>query len=485
MRLKNYCMSQRIKIKALLESEHTHREVTVKGWIRTFRNNQFIALNDGSTNNNIQVVVDFENTDPGQLKRFTTGAAISVTGELVPSLGKGQKVEIKAKSIEVLGDSDPEKYPLQPKKHSLEFLREIAHLRFRTNTFGAVFRVRNTLAYAIHRFFNDRGFVYLHTPIITASDAEGAGETFHVTNLDMANPPRIENGEVDFKQDFFGRATNLTVSGQLEGELGAMALSDIYTFGPTFRAENSNTTRHLAEFWMIEPEMAFYDLVDNMDLAEELLKYLISEALKLNAEDIEFLSQRLEDEEKQKPQNERSDMSLVDKLKFCLDNDFERLTYTEAIEILKESTPNKKKKFTYPIEGWGTDLQSEHERYLVEKHFKKPVILTDYPKEIKSFYMRQNEDGKTVAAMDILFPGIGEIVGGSQREERLEKLEQRMEELGIPKDELWWYLDTRRFGSCPHAGFGLGFERLVLFVTGMGNIRDVIPFPRFPKNAEF
>jgi len=478
-------MSQRTKIKALLESEQTGIEVVVKGWIRTFRNNQFIALNDGSTNNNIQVVVDFENTDPGQLKRFTTGAAISVVGELVPSLGKGQKVEIKAKSIEVLGDSDPEKYPLQPKKHSLEFLREIAHLRFRTNTFGAVFRVRNTLAYAIHRFFNDRGFVYLHTPIITASDAEGAGETFHVTNLDMANPPRIENGEVDFKQDFFGRATNLTVSGQLEGELGAMALSDIYTFGPTFRAENSNTTRHLAEFWMIEPEMAFYDLVDNMDLAEELLKYLISEALKLNADDIEFLSQRLEDEEKQKPQNERSDMSLVDKLKFCLDNDFERLTYTEAIEILKESTPNKKKKFTYPIEGWGTDLQSEHERYLVEKHFKKPVILTDYPKEIKAFYMRQNDDGKTVRAMDILFPGIGEMVGGSQREERLDKLEQRMAEMGIPAEELWWYLDTRRFGTCQHAGFGLGFERMVQFVTGMNNIRDVIPFPRFPKNAEF
>jgi asparaginyl-tRNA synthetase len=482
-------MSQRIKIKALLESEQTNMEVTVKGWIRTFRNNQFIALNDGSTNNNIQVVVDFENTDPGQLKRFTTGAAISVIGELVPSLGKGQKVEIKARSIEVLGDSDPEKYPLQPKKHSLEFLREIAHLRFRTNTFGAVFRVRNTLAYAVHRFFNDRGFVYLHTPIITASDAEGAGETFHVTNLDMANPPRIENGEVDFKQDFFGRATNLTVSGQLEGELGAMALSDIYTFGPTFRAENSNTTRHLAEFWMIEPEMAFYDLVDNMDLAEELLKYLISEALKLNAEDIEFLSQRLEEEEKQKPQNERSDMSLADKLKFCLDNDFERLTYTEAIEILKESTPNKKKKFTYPIEGWGTDLQSEHERYLVERHFKKPVILTDYPKEIKAFYMRQNEPDaqgrETVRAMDILFPGIGEMVGGSQREERLDKLEQRMDEMGIPKEELWWYLDTRRFGTCPHAGFGLGFERMVQFVTGMNNIRDVIPFPRFPKNAEF
>src|SRR6185312_2480361 len=413
----------------------TDVNVIVKGWVRTFRNNQFIALNDGSTNSNLQVVVDFENTDPALLKRLTTGAAIRVSGLLVASLGKGQKVEVKAKEIEILGDSDPEKYPLQPKKHSLEFLREIAHLRFRTNTFGAVFRVRNTLAYAIHRFFNDRGFVYLHTPIITASDAEGAGETFHVTNLDMANPPRLENGEVDFKQDFFGRATNLTVSGQLEGELGAMALSDIYTFGPTFRAENSNTTRHLAEFWMIEPEMAFYDLVDNMDLAEALLKYVIKEALAKNADDLEFLSQRLAEEEKQKPQNERSEMNLIEKLQFCLDHDFQRLTYTEAIDILKESTPNKKKKFQYPIEGWGTDLQSEHERYLVEKHFKKPVILTDYPKEIKSFYMRQNEDGKTVAAMDILFPGIGEIVGGSQREERLDKLEERMDDLGIPKDE--------------------------------------------------
>ncbi len=480
-----YYMSKRTKIKALLESEQTHIEVTVKGWIRTFRNNQFIALNDGSTNNNIQIVVDFENTDPTLLKRLTTGAAISVVGELVASLGKGQKVEVKASQIEILGDSDPEKYPLQPKKHSLEFLREIAHLRFRTNTFGAIFRVRNTLSYAIHTFFQDRGFVYLHTPIITASDAEGAGETFHVTNFDLVNPPKTETGEIDFKQDFFGRATNLTVSGQLEGELGAMALSDIYTFGPTFRAENSNTTRHLAEFWMIEPEMAFYDLVDNMDLAEALLKFVIKEALAKNADDLEFLSQRLAEEEKQKPQNERSDLSLIDKLQFCLDNDFQRLTYTEAIEILKESTPNKKKKFQYPIEGWGTDLQSEHERYLVEKHFKKPVILTDYPKQIKAFYMRQNDDEQTVRAMDILFPGIGEIVGGSQREERLEKLEQRMDEMGIPKEELWWYLDTRRFGACPHAGFGLGFERLVLFVTGMGNIRDVIPFPRFPKNAEF
>jgi asparaginyl-tRNA synthetase len=478
-------MSQRIKIKALLQTEPAGQEVNVKGWVRTFRNNQFIALNDGSTNSNIQIVVDFQNTDEALLKRITTGAALSVTGTLVASLGKGQAVDVKATAIEVLGDSDPEKYPLQPKKHSLEFLREIAHLRFRTNTFGAIFRVRNSLSFAVHTFFQERGFVYLHTPVITASDAEGAGEAFKVTNLDLNNPPRTESGEIDFKQDFFGRATNLTVSGQLEGELGAMALSDIYTFGPTFRAENSNTTRHLAEFWMIEPEMAFYDLADNMDLAEALLKYVISYALEHNREDIEFLTQRLTEEEKSKPQQERQEMTLLEKLQFCLDNDFERLTYTQAIDILKDSTPNKKKKFQYLIEGWGADLQSEHERYLVEKHFKKPVILTDYPKEIKSFYMRQNDDGKTVAAMDILFPGIGEIVGGSQREERLQNLEARMDEIGIPKDELWWYLDTRRFGGCPHAGFGLGFERLVLFVTGMGNIRDVIPFPRFPKNAEF
>lgn len=478
-------MIQRTKIKTLLQSEATGFEATVKGWVRTFRNNQFIALNDGSTNNNLQIVVDFENTDAALLKRLTTGAAISVTGEVVASLGKGQKVEIKAKTIAVLGDSDSEKYPLQPKKHSLEFLREIAHLRFRTNTFGAIFRVRNSLSFAVHQFFQEKGFVYLHTPVITASDAEGAGETFHVTNFDLDNIPRNENGEIDYHEDFFGKATNLTVSGQLEGELGAMALGDIYTFGPTFRAENSNTTRHLAEFWMIEPEMAFYELKENMDLAEELLKYVIRYAITHNQEDLDFLNQRLAEEEKQKPQTERTEMSLLDKLQFCLNNDFERITYTEAIDILKDSTPNKKKKFKYLIESWGADLQSEHERYLVEKHFKKPVILTDYPKDIKSFYMRQNDDGKTVAAMDILFPGIGEIVGGSQREERLEKLEQRMDEMGIPKDELWWYLDTRRFGTCPHAGFGLGFERLVLFVTGMGNIRDVIPFPRFPKNAEF
>jgi asparaginyl-tRNA synthetase len=482
-------MSHRIKIKALLTGELVGKEVTVKGWVRAFRQNRFIALNDGSTNNNIQIVVDFENTDPALLKRITFGAAVAVTGEMIPSLGQGQKVEITAKTIEILGDCNPEEFPLQPKKQTLEFLREIAHLRFRTNTFGAIFRVRNSLSFAVHQFFQDRGFVYLHTPVITASDAEGAGETFRVTTLDPIKPPLDENGEVDFKQDFFGKATNLTVSGQLEGELGAMALSDIYTFGPTFRAENSNTTRHLAEFWMIEPEMAFYDLDDNMDLAEALLKYVIAYALEKNAEDIEFLSQRLAEEEKQKPQQERSEMTLLEKLQFCLDNDFQRLTYTEAIDILKDSPANKKKKFQYLIEGWGTDLQSEHERYLVEKHFKKPVILTDYPAEIKAFYMRQNEPDEhgrnTVRAMDILFPGIGEMVGGSQREERLDKLERRMDEMGIPKDELWWYLDTRRFGACPHAGFGLGFERLVLFVTGMGNIRDVIPFPRAPKTAEF
>ena len=473
----------------MLASGETDTIVTVKGWVRAFRQNRFIALNDGSTNGNLQIVVDFENTDPALLKRITFGAAVSVTGKLAPSLGQGQSVELVAEQIDILGDCNPDEFPLQPKKQTLEFLRENAHLRFRTNTFGAIFRVRNTLSFAVHRFFQERGFVYLHTPVITQSDAEGAGEAFHVTNFDLDNVPKTDTGEVDFKQDFFGKATNLTVSGQLEGELGAMALSDIYTFGPTFRAENSNTTRHLAEFWMIEPEMAFYDLTDNMDLAEALLKYVIGYALENCPEDLEFLNQRLLDEEKQKPQQERAELGLLQKLQFCLNNAFERLTYTEAIDILKESTPNKKKKFQYPVEGWGTDLQSEHERYLVEKHFKKPVILTDYPKAIKAFYMRQNEpdiSGRdTVRAMDILFPGIGEIVGGSQREERLEKLEQRMGEMGIPKEDLWWYLDTRRFGACPHAGFGLGFERLVQFVTGMGNIRDVIPFPRFPKNAEF
>lgn len=480
----------RVKIKEVLKGELIDQTINVKGWVRTFRNNSFIAINDGSCIHNIQAVVNFETTAPETLKRITPGACIGVTGKLIKSQGKGQSVEIVVSEIEIYGDAEsdvtkPNSYPLQPKAHSLEYLREIAHLRFRTNTFGAVFRVRHTLAYAIHKFFNDKGFVYLHTPIITSSDAEGAGEMFRVSTLDPKNPPLTETGDIDFKQDFFGKSTNLTVSGQLEGELGAMAFSEIYTFGPTFRAENSNTTRHLAEFWMIEPEMAFYDLNDNMALAEEMLKYVIGYALEKNRDDIEFLSQRLFDEEKQKPQTERSEMTLLEKLNFCLNNDFAKITYTEAIDILRESNHNKKKKFQYLIEGWGADLQSEHERYLVEKHFKKPVILTDYPKDIKAFYMRQNDDGKTVRAMDILFPGIGEIIGGSQREERLEKLENRMNEMHIPTEDLSWYLDTRRFGSCPHAGFGLGFERLVLFVTGMTNIRDVIAFPRTPKNCEF
>ncbi len=476
---------KRTKIKALLATTDFGKEVTVMGWVKTFRNNQFIAINDGSSIHNIQAVVDFNSTEESLLKRLTTGASVAVTGTLVESLGKGQRVEIKVKTLEILGDSDAEKFPLQPKKHSLEFLREIAHLRFRTNTFNAVFKVRHALAFAVHQFFNDRGFVYLHTPIITASDAEGAGEMFRVSTIDFDNIPRNDDGTVNYKEDFFGKITNLTVSGQLEGELAAMAFGDIYTFGPTFRAENSNTTRHLAEFWMIEPEMAFYDLNGNMDLAEELLKYVIGYALSNCADELEFLTGRLEEEEKQKPQQDRSELDLLSKLNFCLENSFERITYTEAIEILKQSKPNQKKQFKYLIEEWGADLQSEHERYLVEKHFKKPVILTDYPKDIKAFYMRQNEDGKTVRAMDILFPGIGEIIGGSQREERLEKLEQRMSEMHVPTEELSWYLDTRRFGSAPHAGFGLGFERLVLFVTGMTNIRDVIPFPRTPKNAEF
>lgn len=479
-------MSQRVKVKQILSDDKAHYEVTVKGWVRSFRNNQFIALNDGSTNNNLQIVINTENTDAALLKRITTGAAISATGEIIPSLGKGQKVELKAVTLEILGDCDPEKYPLQLKnKPSLEYLREIAHLRFRTNTFGAIFRVRHALAFAVHRFFNEHGFVYLHTPIITASDAEGAGEMFRVTTLDMKNPPRNENGEIDYKEDFFGKSTNLTVSGQLEGELGAMAFGDIYTFGPTFRAENSNTARHLAEFWMIEPEMAFYELADNMNLAEAFIKSVIGYILDNNRDDLDFLASRLIEEEKQKPQNERSEMGLIEKLEFVLNNEFVRITYTEAIDILKNSKHNKNKKFQYLIEDWGADLQSEHERYLVEKHFKKPVILTDYPKEIKSFYMKLNEDNKTVRAMDILFPGIGEMVGGSQREENYDKLVKRMEEMHVPVEELSWYLDTRRFGTAPHAGFGLGFERLMLFVTGMTNIRDVIPFPRTPKSAEF
>jgi asparaginyl-tRNA synthetase len=478
--------NKRIKIKELLTWQPQGQEVTVMGWVRTFRNNQFVALNDGSTNNNLQVVLELGKFDDEFLRRITTSASLKATGKLIESLGKGQNLEVKADEVHILGDSDAEKYPIQLRNRpTLEFLREKAHLRFRTNTFGSVFRIRHSLAFAIHKFFNDKGFVYLHTPIVTASDAEGAGEMFRVTTLPFDNPPRKEDGSINFSEDFFGRSTNLTVSGQLEGELGATAFGDIYTFGPTFRAENSNTARHLAEFWMIEPEMAFYDLEDNMNLAEEFIRYIISYAIENNKEDLEFLAQRLVDEEKSLPQDKRSEMGLIEKLQFVINNNFERLTYTDAVEILKESNHNKKKKFQYPITGWGMDLQSEHERYLVEKHFKKPVILYNYPKEIKAFYMRQNEDGNTVAAMDILAPGIGEIVGGSQREERYDKLVERMKEMHVPTEELWWYLDTRRFGTVPHAGFGLGFERMVQFVTGMGNIRDVIAFPRTPKNAEF
>jgi len=476
---------KRIKIKELLTTSPTGQVVKVQGWIRTFRNNQFIALNDGSTIQNLQAVVALNFVEDSILKRLTTGACLSVVGELVASLGKGQAVEIKVTELEILGDCDAEKFPLQPKKHSLEFLREIAHLRSRTNTISAVMRVRHAMAFAIHQFFNQRGFYYVHTPIVTGSDAEGAGDMFRVTTLDAKNPPLDENGHVNHKEDFFGKETNLTVSGQLEGETYALALSDIYTFGPTFRAENSNTARHLAEFWMIEPEMAFYDIHDNMQLATDLLQYLVKYALANCGDDLEFLNKRALEEEASKPQEQRSELSLLERLKFVVENDFQKLSYTEAIDILKNSAPNKKKKFHYLIEEWGVDLQSEHERYLVEKHFKKPVILYNYPKGIKAFYMRQNEDGKTVAAMDVLFPGIGEIIGGSQREERYDNLLKRIQEMNLPEKELWWYLELRKFGSAPHSGFGLGFERLILFVTGMTNIRDVIPFPRFPKSAEF
>lgn len=479
--------ANKASVKELLQSAECNVEVEIKGWVRTKRGNKqvnFIALNDGSTINNIQVVVDMEKFPDEVMRKVTTGAAIHVKGHLVESKGSGQSREIQAAELEVLGEADPEKYPIQAKKHSLEFLREVAHLRFRTNTFGAVFRIRHAMAFAIHQYFNDHGFVYLHTPLITASDCEGAGEMFRVTTLDLKRVPLNEDGSVDYSRDFFGKSTNLTVSGQLEGELGAMSLGKIYTFGPTFRAENSNTTRHLSEFWMIEPEMAFYDLKDNMDLAEDFLKYLIRYALEHCMDDLKFLSARQQDEEKDKKAEERS-MELIEKLNFVLTHNFERVTYTEAIDILKNSKANKNGKFQYPVEGWGIDLQSEHERYLVEKHFKKPVILTGYPKEIKAFYMKQNPDGKTVAAMDVLFPGIGEIIGGSQREESIEKLVARMNEVGIPVESMSYYLDTRRYGSAEHSGFGLGFERLLLFVTGMSNIRDVIPFPRTPKNAEF
>ncbi len=478
---------RRTKIKDVLKSTDFSTKVCVKGWVRTKRGSKnvaFIALNDGSVIHNIQIVADREKIDNSILDRIQTGASLSVIGELTESQGAGQNVEIIAQTVEVLGEANPDEYPLQPKKHTMEFLREKAHLRFRTNTFSAVFRIRHAMAFAIHKFFNDKGFYCLHSPIITGSDAEGAGEMFQVTTLDLKNPPKTNDGNIDYSKDFFGKITNLTVSGQLEGELAALALGEVYTFGPTFRAENSNTSRHLSEFWMIEPEMAFYDITDNMDLAEDMLKYVVQYALNNCHADLEFLQKRLLDEEKNKPQNERSDMPLIEKLEFVVNDDFIRLTYTEAIEVLMNSKPAKKKKFQYPVK-WGIDLQSEHERYLVEKHYKKPVILIDYPKDIKAFYMKQNDDGKTVRAMDVLFPGIGEIIGGSQREESYEKLKTRMDEMGIPEKDMWWFMETRKFGTVPHSGYGLGFERMMLFITGMGNIRDVIPFPRTPNNAEF
>jgi asparaginyl-tRNA synthetase len=477
-----------MRILDVLQSKGENQKIKISGWVRTKRGSKhvsFIALNDGSTIHNIQIVAEGENFDEELLKGVTTGSSIEVEGTLVASKGSGQAVEVLALKITVLGEADADEYPLQPKKHSLEFLREKAHLRFRTNTFSAVFRLRHALTFAVHQFFNDRGFVNIHSPIITGADAEGAGEMFQVTNLDLENLPKTAEGKIDFTSDFFGSKTNLTVSGQLEAELGALALGKVYTFGPTFRAENSNTSRHLSEFWMIEPEVAFANLDNNMDLAEDFLKYCIQYCIENNADDLHFLDSRLEEEEKQLKKEERFEMGLLERLQFVIENDFERLTYREAVDILRNSKPNKKKKFQYIIEGFGADLQSEHERYLVEKKFRKPVIITDYPKGIKAFYMKQNDDGETVRAMDILFPLIGEIVGGSQREENLQKLEKRMEEMDIDKEELWWYLETRKFGTCEHSGFGLGFERLVMFVTGMKNIRDVIPFPRTPQHAEF
>ncbi|MEJ6674169.1 MAG: asparagine--tRNA ligase [Flavobacteriales bacterium] len=472
-------------VKELLISGTILQEVTIKGWVRTFRSNRFIALNDGSTIKNIQCVIDFENTSEETLKRITTGAAIAVKGTLAESQGKGQSLELQVTEIEILGDSNPDEYPIQPKKHSFEFLRENAHLRVRTNTFSAVMRVRSKLSFAVHKYFQDNGFNYVNTPIVTGSDAEGAGEMFRVTSFEDNKAPVTDEGEIDYSKDFFGKETNLTVSGQLEAEAYAMALGKVYTFGPTFRAENSNTTRHLAEFWMIEPEVAFMDLDGNMDLAEDFIKSVLTYVLEHCEEDLAFLNERFVQEEKTKPQLQRSDLSLLEKLKFVANNNFKRVSYTEAIDILRNSKPNKKKKFQYPINEWGTDLQSEHERFLVEKHFKCPVILFDYPANIKAFYMRLNEDGKTVRAMDVLFPGIGEMVGGAQREERYDVLVAKMKAMNIDEKELWWYLDLRKFGTAVHSGFGLGFERLVQFTTGMGNIRDVIPFPRTPQNADF
>lgn len=472
-------------VQELLEGKALHQEVELYGWVRTFRANRFIAINDGSSLETLQCVVDFEQTDEDLLKQIATGAALHIKGTLVESQGKGQTFEVQVNKLKVLGESDPETYPIQPKKHSFEFLREKAHLRVRTSTFAAVMRVRSALSFAVHQYFRDHGFYYVHTPIITGSDAEGAGEMFRVTTLDAENPPKNEKGGIAYDQDFFGKETNLTVSGQLEAETYAMGLGKVYTFGPTFRAENSNTSRHLAEFWMIEPEVAFNNLDQNMDLAEDFIKSILSYILEHCSSDLSFLDRRMADEEKTKPQNERKTMGLIEQLQFVVSQQFVRVSYTEAIDILRQSKPNKKKKFKFPIHEWGADLQSEHERYLVEKHFKSPVVLFDYPANIKAFYMRLNDDGKTVRAMDVLFPGIGEMVGGSQREERLDVLKKRMKDMDIDSEELDWYLDLRRFGTAPHAGFGLGFERLVQFVTGMSNIRDVIPFPRTPQNASF
>jgi len=472
-------------IKDLFKNPPLSKKINVKGWVKTFRANRFISLNDGSTIQNLQCVVDYENTDQAILSKINTGASIEIFGILIASQGKGQSVEIQAEKIIILGESDPDSYPIQPKKHSLEFLRENAHLRVRTNTFSSIFRIRSSISFAIHKYFKENGFVYVNTPIITGSDAEGAGEMFKVTTLNINKAEVEDNGSIDYLKDFFGKETNLTVSGQLEAENMAMGLGKVYTFGPTFRAENSNTSRHLAEFWMIEPEMAFYDLIDNMNLAEDFIKYVLKYVVEDCKDDLDFLNNRLINEDKNKPKQERHELTLIERLNFVVNNDFVRITYTEAYEILKNSKPNKKKKFKFPISEWGIDLQSEHERFLVEKHFKKPVIIYDYPSKIKAFYMRMNDDGKTVKAMDILFPGIGEIVGGSQREERLDVLKARIKELNIDEEELWWYLDLRKFGTVEHSGFGLGLERLILFATGMSNIRDVIPFPRTPKNAEF
>ena len=477
-----------LSIQNIINDPGINKNIEINGWVRTKRgskNVSFISINDGSTIKNLQIVAEASKFKEEDLKKINTGACIKVFGEIKKSEGKEQSIEIIANKILLLGKADPEEYPLQPKKHSLEFLREKAHLRFRTNTFSAVFRIRHGLTFAIHNYFNSKGYLNIHTPIITGADAEGAGEMFQVTNLDLNKMPKNEMNKIDFSKDFFGKQTNLTVSGQLEAELGALALGKVYTFGPTFRAENSNTSRHLSEFWMIEPETAFADLDDNMDLAEDFLKYCINYCAKNYKDDIEFLNQRLQNEEKNLKKEERSELSLIDRLDFVINNKFERITYTEAINILRNSKPNKKKRFQFLINGFGDDLQSEHERYLVEKKFKKPVIITDYPKKIKAFYMKSNDDDQTVKAMDILFPMIGEMVGGSQREEDYEKLVSRMEEMDIDKKELWWYLETRKFGTCVHSGFGLGFERLMMFITGMKNIRDVIPFPRTPQNAEF